>query len=201
MGKREIRRRKAGKRADRRPPTPPSFLERNGRAILGVVVLFLLVAGVAYVVTHYSWGDDTPETKVKAPLFKLTDIDGKPVHLEAYRGRIVVLDLFATWCGPCHEEMGHLNDLRAHFPEEEVVIISIDIDPENPDETEEAVRAFRDQYHANWVFAMDTDHVNDNYGTGSIPTLVIIDRDGYKRWQKAGTAETDELVAQIEPLL
>ena len=208
MGKRARRRRRtSGKRNEPAPP-PPSFLEENWKTVLSVIVVFVIVAVAAFTIASQPTDENDngngeeetpPPTGEKAPLFRLTDVDGESLDLESYQGRVVVLDLFATWCGPCETQMEYLNQLRAYYPKSEVVIISIDIDTVN--ENVQMVRDFRDQYHADWYFAMDTDGVNGKYGTGSIPTLVIIDKDGYQAWKNTGVAPLDQMREQIDPLL
>jgi thiol-disulfide isomerase/thioredoxin len=181
-------------------------METNGRIIVAAVVVVLIVIIAAYAVTTMSWGDDNgngngngpPPTRELAPIFRLTDIDGVPIDLQAYRGSVVVMDLFAIWCGPCADQMEHLNNLRAHYPRSQVVILSIDIEAQ---ETEQEIRDYMNLHHATWFFAKDTDNVNERYGTGSIPHLVIIDTEGYKVWEHSGVTDMETLAAQIEPLL
>ena len=63
-----------------------------------------------------------------APDFTLTDIDGVEFSLSDHRGRVVLLDFFATWCGPCVDEIPHLRLLHSEFGED-FIIISISVDP------------------------------------------------------------------------
>ena len=207
MAKRARRKRMKDRKRNEPAPVPPSFLENYGKPIAAVIVVFLLVVVAAYAVTNMPADEgnggngNTPPTRTVAPTFELMDIDGNPAHLAQYRGRVVVLDLFATWCPPCQEQMEDLNDVRAHYPETEVIILSIDIDPDNPTENENSVRDFKAQHKANWQFAMDNGEVNEGYGTGSIPTLAIIDQEGYLVWTHEGAIDSQTIIEQIDPLL
>ncbi len=165
-----------------------------------VIVLVVTLAGYAFSLPDTDGAGDerTPPTTEAAPDFQLVSIDGDPVSLDKYRGRVVVLDLFATWCGPCRTQMVELNKLRAVYPEHEVVILSVDVDQR---ETEQQIRDFRDQYNADWAFATDTDYLGDKYDAQSIPTMAIIDKDGGLAWRHVGVTDVDELKSRIEPLL
>jgi thiol-disulfide isomerase/thioredoxin len=116
--------------------------------------------------------------KEKGPValdFSLVSVDGKRLNLSDYRGRPVVVDLMATWCGVCREEMPMLNDTYNKY-KDRVVFLSIDVDWV---ETDEALRAFRDQYKVDWTFALDrTGAAYGAFYPEGYPTLVILDKDG-----------------------
>jgi len=170
-----------------------------------VIVVFLVVAVSAYALTVNSNDDDEngngpdpPPPKELAPNFVVTSIDGERVALDQYRGRVVILDLMATWCGPCADQMEELNHIYAEYPESQVVILSIGVDT---DETDQQLRNFRDQYYANWRFSSDTDDVGTKYDASSIPTMAIIDQAGKLEWRHAGLTLADDLRDIIDPLL
>lgn len=195
------RNKKNGSRRRRRssPAPPPSFWAAHQRTVIGVVFIIVIMIAVAYVVANQN-GDDIPETENKepAPDFSISSIDGAPVELAAYRGKVVVLDLFATWCGPCRTQMGELNQIRAYYPKSEVVILSVDVDPK---ETTQEIRNFRDEYNADWSFSSDTDNLGQKYDASSIPTMVVIDQDGNMVFRHAGVTTFSELQDIINPLL
>lgn len=203
MAKRAGRKRqKNGRRHP--PPPPPSFLEQNWRMMAIVIVVFMVVAISAYSVNKVSPDDgingngNGPPTVEKAPVFQVTTIDGEPIALNQFRGQVVVLDLMATWCGPCATQMEELNQLRAEYTTSQVVILSIGVDTK---ETDQQLRTFKDQYHANWQFSGDTDNVGTKYDAQSIPTLAIIDKDGNLQWHHAGVTSFEDLQKRINPLL
>ena len=129
-----------------------------------------------------------------APDFTLTDIDGNVFSLSDYRGKVVLLDFFGTWCPACIQEIPHLKSLHEEFGEK-LVIISI-----SPEE-EEVLRDFRDEYGIGWTIAKDTANVFDAYGIYAIPTLVIIDQEGYIRYTHVGLTDESILRSEIENLL
>ena len=199
--------RKRQKNGRRHPPPPPSsFLEQNWRMMAIVIVVFLIVAVSAYALNTVSPDDGTngngngngPPTVDKAPEFQVVTIDGESIALDQFRGQVVILDLMATWCGPCVTQMEYLNQVRAAYTESEVVLLSIGVDTK---ETGQQLRTFRDENHANWRFARDTDGVGQKYGATNIPTLVIVDKDGMMVWKDAGVTPFEDLEKRIDPLL
>jgi peroxiredoxin len=182
----------------------------NWRTLAIVIVVFLVVAVSVYAITTRPGdkdddgngdgngnGNDPPPTN-EAPRFSLTTVDGEPISLDQFRGHVVVLDLMATWCNPCAIQMEDLNQLRAAYPEREVVILSVGVDTS---ESDQLLRDFRDQHYASWRFARDTDDVGTKYDAQSIPTLAIIDKDGNQVWRHSGVTSFDDLRDKIDPLL
>ena len=133
-----------------------------------------------------------------APDFTLTDIDGNVFSLSDFRGKVVLLDFFATWCGPCRAEMPHLKALNEKFGEE-LVIISISVDP-NYDSVER-LKSFRQDYNITWTLARDTTNVQAQYNVTAIPTLYIIDQNGYVRFHHVGLTEEDALITEISQIV
>jgi thiol-disulfide isomerase/thioredoxin len=166
------------------------------------VVVIAILAAMVYVALEYT-GDEPnepgpPSNMGPAPDFSIYSIDGGPVELEAYHGKVVVLDLFATWCEPCRQQMEELNKLRAEYSKSQVEIISVDVDET---ETAQMVRDFRDLYNADWTFCLDTDDLGTKYEADSIPRLAIIGKDGNLYWTHVGIASLGVLKGQIDPLL
>jgi cytochrome c-type biogenesis protein len=130
-----------------------------------------------------------------APPFNLTSIDGTDFSLSDYSGKVVVLDLMATWCPVCPNEMPELSKLREEYSD--VVIMTISVDPIEP---EENLRSFRETYasNADWLFARDTDKVLDKYRAFTLPTIVVIDPQGYISFQRANLVPAEELAAEVE---
>ena len=133
-----------------------------------------------------------------APDFTLTDIDGNVFSLSDFRGKVVLLDFFATWWGPCRAEMPHLKALNEKFGEE-LVIISISVDP-NYDSVER-LKSFRQDYNITWTLARDTINVQAQYNVTAIPTLYIIDQNGYVRFHHVGLTEEDALTTEISQIV
>jgi len=154
-----------------------------------LVLLGLVLIGLAAAACCPVGGAAHPE----APQFSLTSTEGTRFNLSDFRGSVVVLDLMATWCPVCKVEMQELAQLRQARPE--VVIITISVDPTEDDAK---LRAFQERYAADWLFAHDTDRVWEKYREFYIPTIVVIDPQGYISFQKASLVPTADLIVEVE---
>ena len=117
-----------------------------------------------------------------APDFTTTDLAGKPVKLSDYRGKVVVLDFWATWCGPCINSMPHTQEVAAKYKEQGVVVLG-SCTSDTRDKFESWVKANQAKY-PDFIFSHDpADRGADRasaklYGVGGIPQQFIIGRDG-----------------------
>ena len=133
-----------------------------------------------------------------APDFALYDTDDEMLSLSDYRGQIVVLDFMATWCDPCRIELNHLKELYSKYGEE-IVIISISIDPYY--DTKERLQRFIREFSVRWTVARDTANVAIDYAITRIPTIVIIDKEGYVQYRREGVVDESQLSWEIAGLL
>jgi peroxiredoxin len=117
-----------------------------------------------------------------APDFTTLDLEGKPVRLRDYLGKVVVLDFWATWCGPCIVSMPHTQEVAAKYKDQGVVVLA-SCTSDTRDKFEAWVRANRSKY-PDFVFSHDpaergAERVSARlYGVGGIPQQFIIGRDG-----------------------
>jgi len=127
-------------------------------------------------------GQDSPDANVirfvknpdAAPAFQLNDLNGKPVSLAEAKGKIVLLNFWATWCGPCRAEIPDLVDLQKRYADK-FEIIALATDEDDPDE----VRRFVLQSGINYRVAMSSDAVRRDYGgIAALPTSFVIDPQG-----------------------
>ena len=137
-----------------------------------------------------------------APDFTLTDLDGTRFSLSDFKGRIVLIEFFDTFCRSCKEEIPHLKALSSRYPANAFVIIMIDINPLY--DTEEAVRRYVREYGLTWIVvppSLDTIIVQNKYQVIEIPTLVLIDQQGYIRGRYVGLTEEETLRSKIEVII
>jgi cytochrome c biogenesis protein CcmG, thiol:disulfide interchange protein DsbE len=126
------------------------------------------------VVTGCDRGSHPGNIDKPAPQFVIGD-SSRTVDLSKLRGRVVVLNLWATFCAPCIEELPSLLALQRRMPDLTVVAVSMDTDPD-------IYRRFLVQHHVDVLTVRDEDQrVNALYGTAQIPETYIIDRQGVLR--------------------
>jgi len=127
-------------------------------------------------------GQDAADAKVirfvknpdAAPAFQLNDLNGKPVSLAEAKGKIVLLNFWATWCGPCRAEIPDLVDLQKRYADK-FEIIALATDEDDPDEVRRVVL----QSGINYRVAMSSDAVRRDYGgIAALPTSFVIDPQG-----------------------
>jgi len=134
-----------------------------------------------------------------APSFRATDLQGEPFLLGYFRTQVVVLDFWATWCGPCRAVMPALSDLAARHPED-LVVFGLS------DETRDTVERFVAQQQRRgrsyaYPFGLDDGSAREAFGVSSIPTLVVIDRRGRVHDVHVGAQDIDGVIADIEALI
>jgi peroxiredoxin len=109
-----------------------------------------------------------------APDFTLPDLDGQQVSLHDYRGKVVFLNFWATWCIPCREEMPAMEQLHQTFQSQGLAIMAVDLK-----ETPDTVKAFFDQHRLSFTALLDgSGAVLRDYQVMGLPTTYLISREG-----------------------
>ncbi|MGB8909260.1 MAG: TlpA disulfide reductase family protein [Candidatus Cybelea sp.] len=134
---------------------------------------------------------------------KMRVLDGPDFDLIKYRGRAVLLHIFATWCGPCNREMPHIVEAAGDYAARGLTIIGID-----SREEDNAVRAFRKRYEVTFPIAMDADgtfakvlEVGANNAPINYPVTLFIDPKGYLYCDFVGGMGRAQLRYRIEHFL
>ncbi|PWI47198.1 hypothetical protein CEE45_12920 [Candidatus Heimdallarchaeota archaeon B3_Heim] len=119
-----------------------------------------------------------------APNFDMVNIySNTSSQLSDYLGKVVILDLFATWCGPCIQAIPQIKQIQNSCNSTDLEIISIDIDP---DESYDKVISFVQEHNMSWIVSLDESNMNQDYGTGYIPTMYIINQSGFIVYTEIG---------------
>jgi len=145
-------------------------------------------------------GDEAPPTPAyeSAPSFTLQDMDGEKVSLSDLKGKIVILDFWATWCPPCVMEIPHFVELYKQYKEQGFAMVGISLDRGGID----VVKSFAQKYGINYPILISDGQVAKAYGDiTSIPTTFVIDSAGNIRRKYIGYRDKSVFEADIKEFL
>jgi peroxiredoxin len=130
-----------------------------------------------------------PKQRLEAPAFQLQDLNGNDVSLDAYRGKVILVHFWATFCIPCLGEMPVLESLWQQYGGEGLVILGIAGDRGNT----EIVREFAEKTGVSFPVVHDSDgRVRNQYEVAALPTSYLVGRDGKISGRAIGTRSWDE---------
>jgi cytochrome c biogenesis protein CcmG/thiol:disulfide interchange protein DsbE len=133
-----------------------------------------------------------------APNFSLKDSDGKMVRLSDYKGKVVLLDFWATWCGPCKIEIPWLKDFQRRYKDKGFEVIGISMDEEGW----QVVKPFVSEVGINYRVVIGDDSTAQLYGgVDALPTAFVIDREGRIAAVHVGLTSKGEIQNGIEEVL
>lgn len=138
----------------------------------------------------------TVPPSTRAPEFALQAADGATLRLSDLRGNVVLLNFWATWCPPCEAELPDLNALHQEYGEaQRFTVVGIDME-----ETRADVLAFAEARKLTYPLLLDADGTiaNSRYGVRSLPTSIIIDRDGFIRDTWVGQISKAAMLARLK---
>jgi thiol-disulfide isomerase/thioredoxin len=147
----------------------------------------------------------TPLNGRQAPNFTLQDLHGQSVSLASFKGHPMVVDFWATWCGPCKLEIPWLEDLQKQYASQGLQIIGIsadDLDKSDPAKLftqKREIGDFATSMHINYPVLLDANAIADSWGgVDALPTTFFIDRNGKIVASTVGLAPRDEIVSDIQ---
>jgi thiol-disulfide isomerase/thioredoxin len=138
------------------------------------------------------------QTLEKAPTLALKDLSGKIVRLEDFKGKVVLLNFWATWCAPCRAEIPELVKWQTEYQNQGLQIIGITYPPTNRTETRNFVR----QNKINYPILLGSKKTKELFdSTETMPYSVVIDKNGNVTARIEGIIYADEFDEKIKPLL
>jgi cytochrome c biogenesis protein CcmG, thiol:disulfide interchange protein DsbE len=167
--------------------------------MLLVAVAIIGAEAAIYSMRHHesSQAQTSPSANPMAPDFTLPQLDGRDLRLSSYRGKVVLLDFWASWCAPCREETPHLIELQQKYGGRGLQIIGVSMD-DSPD----PARAFYQQFHMNYPVAMGNAKTGELYGgVLGLPIAFLIKRDGRIYAKHIGATDPATFDKEIATLL
>jgi len=162
-------------------------------------VLVFVVIAVGYTLyRHRSTATHSPAAQhVVAPDFTLSQLSGQQLRLSDYRGKVVLLDFWATWCEPCRKETPFFIDLQNRYRDKDLQIIGVSMD-DGP----EPVRDFYKQFNMNYPVVMGSAKIGEEYGgVLGLPIAFLLDRQGRIYARHMGATDVSVLEKEIRTLL
>jgi thiol-disulfide isomerase/thioredoxin len=148
---------------------------------------------------------DARRFEQNAPKWTLNDLAGKPVSLAAHKGKVVVLDFWGSWCGPCRLELPHLQKSYEHYRTRGVAFTTVNVEmADTPAEHKKVASAFMKANGYTFPVAIDPEGIAvQAHGIESYPTVYVIDKAGKIRFRNLGYTDgiSEIMAAQIDKLL
>ena len=134
----------------------------------------------------------------QAAEFALADLSGKTVKLSDFKGKVVIVDFWATWCGPCRMEIPDFVRLQSKYREKGLAIVGLSLDADGAS----SVKPFADEHDINYTMLIANDETAKSYGgITAIPTTFVIDRQGRIVQKFLGAMSAKTFEDAIQPLL
>lgn len=182
-------------------------MRRRNQIIAAVIIAAAIAIGLYCVQRYWIAPVAANQTTAKAssgnaeypmaPSFAVTDLQGQKINLDDFRGKVVMLDFWATWCGPCRMEIPGFVQLQQQYGPRGFQIIGISMD-DGP----QPVREFYKEFHMNYPVAMGNQKLGELYGgIIGLPTTFLIGRDGRIYDKIPGAVEKDLIEAEVRTLL
>ena len=143
-------------------------------------------------------GSQSPLLAAAAPAWDLKDVKGNSVKLSDFKGKVVILDFWATWCPPCRAEIPHFIGLQEKYGKQGLVVVGVSVDEGGPDVVSSFVKANK----INYPIVMGNLDVAQLYDANEgIPTTFVIDRTGNIVAKHLGFTDSDIFEKEIKSVL
>ena len=143
-----------------------------------------------------------PPTNAKfapAPDVQFEALDGKPFRLSSLRGRVVLLNFWATWCQPCRAEIPEFNALQRDLEQKGLSVVGVSV---SPVDTADSIRSFQKDIRQDYTVLRGAEEIGSQFGNGpGLPVTYVLDREGRIRQKFIGPQTRESFEAALKPLL
>lgn len=170
-----------------------------------IIGLIVLIGGASILYSSLSEDESADnaqgsEAKIPVPDFTVFDVDGKEVHLSDFKGKPVVLNFWASWCGPCKSEMPDFDE-KAKELEDKVQFLMVNVTDGSQETVESASQFIKDQGYTFPVFYDTEMNASSAYGATSLPMTFFIDAEGFGIARAVGAINSAALQQGIDMIL
>ena len=164
--------------------------------LVGLAFLFFFTPGINPLNrSSISIAPAVPQVNAPALDFELQSLDGSPVSLSSLHGRVVLVNFWATWCGPCRLEMPLLQDAQNRY-EDKLAVLAV-----NDDESPQAIQTFVNDLELRLQVLLDPGaKITQQYRVRGFPTTIFIDSEGITRYEHIGVLNQDSLNGYLAEL-
>lgn len=171
------------------------FLRTQGAIVLLPTIAVLLFGQIGQPAAYAA--SQVPQVNANAPGFSRTDLNHRQVSLAANRGKVILLNFWATWCAPCIAEIPRFAEWQREYGGRGLQVIAISMDDE-----EQPVRAAYQKYGLNYPVVMGDEKLGNLYGgILGLPVTLLIDRRGKIRFRHQGAADFAVIEREIQNLI
>ena len=165
------------------------------RVVVRIAAFVLILGGAS---TLSAAADIKPgDTRKDAPGFSLNDNKGNAVQLSGYRGKVVLLNFWATWCHGCQQEIPWFMEFADKYKDKDFVVVGVSMDNDGW----KSVKPFMEEKKLNYPIVIGSEAIGKRYGVDNMPVSLLIDRDGRIADSHSGVVDRKGWEEEIQKLL
>ena len=165
--------------------------------VFGRIVVAFALATMYLVLPARVPADNSASLRKVAPEFVLHDANGAPVRLSAYKGKVVLLNFWATWCHGCQEEIPWFVQFESKYKQNGLAVIGVSMD----DDGWKSVKPFLEEKKLNYTVVIGNEPLGKLYGVRAMPMTLLIDREGKIAASYSGVIDRERCETELQALL
>jgi thiol-disulfide isomerase/thioredoxin len=181
-----------------KPSSGLVYVLMKRKVSIGILFVPVVLAGLIAFDAERRSAAAAESSRPSAPAWSLPDVNGKTVRSSDFKGKVVLLDFWATWCPPCRDEIPGFIELQEQYGDQGLVVVGVSLDEGGA----AVVKRFMQRFKMNYPVVMGDEKVaNDFGGIRGIPTTFVLDREGRIVSRHVGFAEKEVFEREIKGLL